>query len=96
MVIDRIKTFDQSKIGNGLNKFFTEFEPKFTSLIPTSSRDFKQFIDVSETVLKDYNLQDEELEEDFNSLKSNKIPELYNISLSVVNFCISGISYTQA
>ena len=92
ILIERIKTFDQNNLDS--TNFCTETDPKLASLILTSCKDFNQFIDVSETVLKDYNLQDEELEEDFNSLKFNKIPELDNISLFVVNFCISGIFHT--
>ena len=48
-------------------------------------------MDVSETVLQEYTLQDEELEEAFNSLKSNKSPGIDDILSSVVNFCIGGI-----
>ena len=44
-----------------------------------------------EKVSQEYTLQDEESEEAFNSLKSNKSPVFGNISSSVVNFCISGI-----
>ena len=73
------------------NKFFTKIGLKLASSISTSSKDFKQFMDVSETVLQEYTLQDEELEEAFNSLKSNKSPGFDNISSSVVNFYISAI-----
>ena len=48
-------------------------------------------MNVSKTALQEYNLQDEELEEAFNSLKSNKSPRFDDILLSVVSFCISGI-----
>ena len=71
--------------------FFTEIGPKLASSIPTSSKDFKQFIDVSETVLQEYTLQNKKSEETFNSLKSNKSPRFVDISSSIVNFCISGI-----
>ena len=47
--------------------FFTEIGPKLASLIPTSSKDFKQFMDVSETVLQECSLQDQDLDEAFNS-----------------------------
>ena len=91
MVIGGIETFDQETIANGFNKYFTEIEPKFAFSIPISSKDFKQFMNVSKTALQEYTLQDEELEEPFNSLKSNKSPGFDDISSSVVNFCISGI-----
>ena len=43
-----IETFDQNKIANGFNKFFTEIGSKHASSIPTSSKDFKKFINVSQ------------------------------------------------
>ena len=45
--------------------FFTEIGPKLASSIPTSSKDFKQFMDVSETMLQEYTRHDEKLEEAF-------------------------------
>ena len=60
MVIDGIETFDEEKIANGFNKYFIEIGPKIASSIPTSSRDFKQFMNVSKTALQEYTLQDEE------------------------------------
>ena len=68
-----------------------ETGPKLASSIATSSKDFKHFMNVSKTALQEYTLQDEELEEDFNSLKSNESPGFYNILSSVVNFYIRGI-----
>ena len=67
MVIDGIETFDQNKIPNGFNKYFTEIGPKLSSSIPASSKVSKQFMNVSKTVLQEYSLQDQELEEGFNS-----------------------------
>ena len=58
---------------------------------PTTFKDFKQFIDVSETALQESTLQDEELEEAFYSLKTNKSPGFDDILSSFVNFCISVI-----
>ena len=74
-----------------LNKYFTEIGPKLASSIPVSSKVFKQFMNVSKTVLQEYALQDQELEEAFNSLKPNKSPGFDDISSSVVKFCASGI-----
>ena len=51
------------------NKFFTKIGVKLASSISTCSKDFKQFMDVSETVLQEYTLQDKELGEAFDSFK---------------------------
>ena len=48
-------------------------------------------MDVSKTLLEEYTLQDEELEEALNSLKSNESPRFDNIPSFIVNFCISSI-----
>ena len=48
-------------------------------------------MNISETVLQKYTLQDKELEESLNSLKSNKSQGFDDISSYVVNFCIGGI-----
>ena len=68
MAIDGIETFDQNKIANGFNKYFTEIGPKLASSIAVSSKVFKQFMNVSKTVLQEYALQDQELEEAFNKV----------------------------
>ena len=72
-----------------LNKYFTEIGPKLASSIPVSSKVFKQFMNVSKTVLQEYALQDQELEEAFNSL--NEIPGFGDILSSVAKFCDSGV-----
>ena len=91
MFIDGIETFDQNKIANGFDKSFTEIGPKFAYSIRTFSKDFKQFMNVSKTVLQEYTVQDDELEELFNSLKSNKSPGFDDILSYAVNFSICGI-----
>ena len=51
-IVARHEIFDQNKIANGHNKFFARIGRKLASLTPTSSRDFKQFINVNEIVLQ--------------------------------------------
>ena len=58
MVRVGIETFDPNKIANGFNKFFTEIGPTLASSIPTSSKYFKQLMDVSEVVLQENVHQD--------------------------------------
>ena len=61
-------------------KKFTEIGPKLVSSIVGCSKVFKQLMNISKKVLQEYVLQDQELEEAFNSLKSNKYPGFDNIS----------------
>ena len=89
IALDGIENFDQNKISNRFDKYFAEITPKLASSITISSKDFKQFMVVLETVLQEYTLQDEQLEEVFNSLKSNKSPGLDDIPSPIINFCIS-------
>ena len=91
MMINGIETFDQNKIANGFNKFFTEIGPKLANSIPDSSKNFKDFMNISETTLQESVLQDEELQEAFDSLKSNKSPGFDEISSSIVTSCSASI-----
>ena len=74
MVIDGCEIFHQNKIAHSFNKFFTSIGPKLASSIPSSSKDFKDFLSPVSTTLDEYPLHDEELNEAFNSLKANKSP----------------------
>ena len=91
MVIDGCEIFDQNKIAHSFNKFFTDIGPKLASSIPSSSKDFKDFLSSVSTSLDEYPLQDEELNEAFNSLKANKSPGFDDISPSVVKRCHENI-----
>ena len=87
MVIDECEIFDQNKIAYSFNKFFTSIGPKLASSIPSSSKDFKDFLSPVSTNLDEYPLHDEELNEAFNSLKANKSPGFDDISPTVVKRC---------
>ena len=75
-VIDGIETFDQNKIANGFNKYFTEIGPKLASSISASSKVFKQLMNVSKTVLQGYALQDQEHLK--NLSKNSRSTEIFN------------------
>ena len=79
------------KIAHSYNKFFTDIGPKLASFIPSSSKDFKDFLSSASTSLDEYLLQDEQLNEAFNSLKTNKNPGFDDISPSIVKRCHENI-----
>ena len=83
MVIDGCAIFDQNKIAHSFNKFFRSIGPKLASSIPSSSKDFKDFLSPVSTNLDEYPLHDEELNEAFNSLKAKKSPVFDDISPTV-------------
>ena len=91
MVIDGCEIFDQNKIAHDFNKFFTGIGPKLASSIASSSKDFKEFLSSVSTSLDEYLLQDEELNEAFNSLKANKSPGFDDISSTIVKRCRENI-----
>ena len=91
MVIDGCEIFDQNKIAHGFNKCFTDIGPKLASSIPNSSKDFKEFLSSASTNLDEYLLQDEELNEAFNSLKANKSPGFDDTSSAIVKRCRENI-----
>ena len=61
MIIDGLETFDQNKVANGFNTYSTEIGAKLVFSIRASSKNFKQFMNVSNTVLQEYTLKDQEL-----------------------------------
>ena len=91
MVIDRCEIFDQNKIAYGFNKFFMDTGPKLASSIPSSSKDFKEFLSSASTSLDEYLLQDEQSNEAFNSLKANKSSGFDDISSTIVKRCQENI-----
>ena len=91
MVIDGCEIFDQSKIAHGFNKFFTDVGPKLASSIPSSSKDFNDFLSSASTSLDEYLLQDEELNEVLNNLKANKSPGFDDISSTIFKRCRENI-----
>ena len=78
------------KIAHSCNKFFRDIGPKLASFIPSLSKDFKDFLSSASTSLDEYLLQDEQLNEAFNSLKANKNPG-FDISPSIVKRCHENI-----
>ena len=72
MVIGGLETFDQNKIAIGFIKTFAEIGQKLASSISKSLREFKDFISVSNSILNEKIIQDNQLDEAFYSLKSDK------------------------
>ena len=87
IVIDGCEIFNQNKIAHGFNKFFMDIAPNLVSSIPSSSKDFKEFLSSASTSLDEYLIQDEELNEAFNSLKAGKSPGFDDISSTIVKRC---------
>ena len=65
----------------------TDIGPKLASSIPSSSKDFKEFLSSASTSLDESLLRDEELNEAFNSLKAKKSPGFDDISSAIVKRC---------
>ena len=91
MVINGCEIFDQNKIAHGFNKFFTDIGPKHASSIPSSSNDLKEFLNSASSSLDEDLLQDEELNEAFDSLKANKSPGFDDILSTIVKRCRESI-----
>ena len=85
MVIDGCEIFDQNKIAHSFNKFFLSIGPKLASSIPSSSKDFKDFLSPVSTNLDEYPLHDEELNEAFNSLRLTKVQVLMIFHQQLLN-----------
>ena len=51
MVIDGCEIFDQNKVAHSFNKFFMDIGRKLAFSIPSSSKDFKDFLSSASTSL---------------------------------------------
>ena len=74
MIIDGQETFDQGKIANCFNRFFSDIGLKLASMIPESQAKLGQSLNPYKTFMGEANLTDDELKEPLRSLKPNKNP----------------------
>ena len=83
MILDCYETFDQEKITNCFNKFFSEIGPKLASIISESQTKLDQYLIPHQIFLGEVNLDGDELKEALKSLKPNKSPGHGSISSNV-------------
>ena len=85
IVIDNKEIFDDNKIADKFNNFFTEIGPKLASKINNSGKHFLSYLkDVNAPKISNTKLIDDELEKAFSSLKRNKSNGFDDISSNIL------------
>ena len=83
--------FDERKIANKFNAFFTNIGSKLVSKIPNASTTFESYINKPDSIIETKQLLMNELKDTFFSLKFNKSPGYDVISFNVVKKCFSSL-----
>ena len=84
MLINKIESFDKDHIANSFNKYFTEIGPNLAKSITPSTIPYTSYLTKINTNIEEYDLNEEELQIAFNSLKHNKASGFDDISSNVV------------
>ena len=78
--------FDERKIANKFNSFFTNIGSKLASKIPNASITFEYYINKPDSIKEIKELSMNELKDTFSSLKINKSPGYDDISFSCLSY----------
>ena len=80
ITVNEVDIFDELKIPNEFNAFFTNIRSKFASKIPHASTTFKSYITNPDSIMETKELSMNELNDAFFSLKIKKSPGYGDIS----------------
>ena len=83
--------FDEHKIANEFNTFFTNIGCKLASKSPNASATFKSYINKPDSIMETKQLSMNKLKDAFLSLKINKSPGYRDISFNVLKKCFSSL-----
>ena len=85
LVINNTTVVEKQEIAENLNKYFTNISPNLASKIPNEQEGFEKYLANCKTVMNDAPLTDEEVENAFYSLKTNKSSGYNDISFNAIN-----------
>ena len=91
ITVNEVDIFDERKIANEFNAFFTNIGSKLTSAIPFASTTFESYISKPDSIMETKQLSMNELKDAFFSLKINKSPGYDDISFNVLKKCFSSL-----
>ena len=91
ITVNDIDNFDECKIANEFNAFFTGIGNKLASKIPNASTTFESYIKKTDSIMETKQLSINELKDAFFSLKINKSPGYDDISFNVLKKCFSSL-----
>ena len=84
ITVNDVDIFDERKIANEFNAFFTNIGSKLASKIPNASTTFESYINKTDSMTETKQLLINELKNAFFSLKINKNPGYDDISFNVL------------
>ena len=91
ITVDKVDIFDERKIANEFNAFFTNIGSKLASKIPNASKTFETYTNKPDSIMETKQLSMNELKDAFFSLKINKSPGYDGISFNVLKKCFSSL-----
>ena len=91
ITVDKVDIFDERKIANEFNAFFTNIGSKLAFKIPNASKTFETYINEPDSIMETKQLSMNELKDAFFSLKINKSPGYDGISFNVLKKCFSSL-----
>ena len=84
ITVNDVDIFDERKIANEFNTFFTSIGSKLASKIPNASTTFESYINKPDSIMETKQLSINELKDPSFSLKINKSSGYYDISFNVL------------
>ena len=88
---NEVDIFDERKIANEFNTFFTKIRSKLASKIPNASTTFKSCINKPDSIMETKKFLMNELKDPFFFLKINKSAGYDDISFNVLKKCFSNL-----
>ena len=89
--VNKVDIFDELKIANEFNAFFTNIRAKLASKIPNVSTIFKTYINKPDSIMETKWLSMNELKDTFFFLKIDKSPSYDDISFNALKKCFSSL-----
>ena len=91
ITVNEVDIFDERKIANEFNGFFTNIESKLASKIPNASTTFESYLNYILLWKQSNSRWMNELKDAFFSLKINESPGYDDISFNVLKKCFSSL-----
>ena len=91
ITVNEINIFDERKIANEFNTFFSNIRSKLASTIPNASTNFESYRSKPNSIMETKQLSMNELKNGVFLLKNNKSPGYDHISFNVLEKCFGSL-----
>ena len=89
ITVNDVDIFDERKIANEFNAFFTNIRSKLASEIPNASSIFESYLNKPSSTMETKQISMNELKDAFFSSKINKSPGFDDINFNVFKKCLA-------